>query len=276
MDKSNKPEPGRGYYCSQCHQHIFRCKCPRNSPEEGEPNYGLPGVYGPAGPMGPIGPMGYRGATGSIGPTGPTGPTGTIATGPTGADGATGATGPIGATGADGATGATGPTGAVEGDGARVLETIHLSNIDAVTGNNQVVAALIYTGGTVQTVSNMATYVLQNGQASGAFQMAILTFLSMSQAQVIGATIVADSITDGLFTLPLQSAVPLEANRIYYLAAYNQVNGSEIGGMNARSPSAVNAAPINFRTQNLSALTVGDIVDTSDVSLAVSPWIATF
>jgi hypothetical protein len=38
--------------------------------------------------------------------------------------------------------------------------------------------------------------------------------------------------------------------------------------------TVVNASPINFRVQNLAGFTIGQIVNTSDVSLSLTPWLA--
>lgn len=42
----------------------------------------------------------------------------------------------------------------------------------------------------------------------------------------------------------------------------------------SREIVAVVAHPIHFRVQNNTGFTVGDIVNTSDVSLLLSPWVA--
>lgn len=59
-----------------------------------------------------------------------------------------------------------------------------------------------------------------------------------------------------------------------YLAAYNQINGSTLGGRSTGSGTVGNAFPINFRAQNLAGFTVGQSINTSDVSLLLSPYIA--
>jgi hypothetical protein len=104
--------------------------------------------------------------------------------------------------------------------------------------------------------------------------MAVLEAITPSQSVVIGITAQANAITGGLFELPLIAPVDLMANTVYHLAVYNQVNGSEIGGRTAGLATTIDAAPINFRTQNLTGFTLGDTLDTSDESLELSPWIA--
>jgi hypothetical protein len=116
---------------------------------------------------------------------------------------------------------------------------------------------------------------MQTGGAIGNFQMAILQPSSTTQAQVIGITTIASTITGGIFVLPLTSSVTLLANTVYYLAVYNQVNGSTIGGVTAGT-STGSAPPINFRAQNLSGFTIGQNVNTSDTSLSLTPWAAAF
>lgn len=108
----------------------------------------------------------------------------------------------------------------------------------------------------------------------GAFQIAVLQPLTTSTAQVIGVTALVSSIPDGLFTLPLTAPVALGANTTYYFAVYNTVNGSEIGGRSTGLGTTIDAPPINFRAQNLTGFTIGDIINTSDDSLFLSPWIA--
>ena len=64
------------------------------------------------------------------------------------------------------------------------------------------------------------------------------------------------------------------ANNTYYLAIYNQINASQIGGISAGLSTIDNAPPINFRAQNLSGFTIGQTINTSDVSLLLTPWLA--
>jgi hypothetical protein len=112
------------------------------------------------------------------------------------------------------------------------VETTYLGNIDALIafnqggGNNQALGALVFAGSSTFTVSTMAAYVIQLGAGAGTFQMAILRPISISQAQVVGITTTAAAITAGLFILPLTAPTTLLANTVYYLAVYNQVNGS--------------------------------------------------
>lgn len=208
------------------------------------------------------------GATGITGPTGPTGATGS--TGPTGPTGATGITGPTGPTGA-GPTGATG--------GGDFIETLKIGDIDnlipfnAGSGNNQAIGALAFNGQQT-TISRLAAYVTQIGVGSGVFQMAVLEPDSPTQATVIAVTTVANAITAGLFILPLTAPVTLSGDKVYYLAVYNQVNGSTIGGRITGTLTVVEASPINFRSQNLPELAIGQTINTSDVSLLSSPYVA--
>jgi hypothetical protein len=140
-------------------------------------------------------------------------------------------------------------------------------------GNNQAVGALVFGCGTDRTVSQMAAYITQRGGGSGSFQMAILQPASTFQATVVAVTQRVTSITAGILVLPLTAATVLRANSIYYLAVYNQVNGSNIGGITAGINTA-DAPPINFRSQNLSGFTVGQSISTSD-SLRLTPWLST-
>ncbi|WP_419821378.1 hypothetical protein [Anoxybacterium hadale] len=209
------------------------------------------GSTGPTGPQGPFGAQGIQGPTGSSGPTGPTG-----------------------------SSGPTGPTGPRGENGTRsAIETCSIGSINAVIsfnqggGNNQAVGALVFECGVDRTVSQMAAYVTQRGGGSGSFQMAILRPTSTFQATVIAATQTVTSINAGLVVLPLTAATVLSANSIYYLAVYNQVNGSNIGGITAGINTA-DAPPINFRSQNLSGFTIGQSLSTSD-TLRLTPWLST-
>jgi hypothetical protein len=94
-------------------------------------------------------------------------------------------------------------------------------------GNNQAVGALIYVGSMNQTIKSLVAYVVQLGAAIGSFQMAILMPTSISQAMVIAVTPIVNAITPGLFTLPLSSPMLLPPDSVFYLAVYNQVNGSQ-------------------------------------------------
>ncbi|SPF51540.1 hypothetical protein SBF1_5130007 [Candidatus Desulfosporosinus infrequens] len=215
----------------------------------------------------------HKGATGATGATGSTGATG--ATGTTGATGATGATGSTGATGATGTTCSTGATGA----GSAFIETLKIGDINALIpfnageGNSQVIGALAFNGQQT-TITKLATYVIQLGANTGTFQLAVLQPASQTTATVIGVTTVATFLTADLFILPLTAPVTLDGNTTYYLAAYNQIVGSTLGGRNTGSGTVANAFPINFRAQNLPLLTVGQLINTSDVSLLLSPYIA--
>jgi hypothetical protein len=232
---------------------------------------GLQGVTGATGVTGETGATGVTGATGATGDTG--------TTGVTGATGETGVTGETGATGVTGPTGATGATGAA-GDGNNFIETVNIANINTViapdegSGNNQALGALVFGGGSNRTVASLAAYVIQDGGVSGAFQMAILSPISTNIATVVAQTILVASITSGLVILPLTAPTTLLANNIYYLAIYNQVNSSRIGGTVAGIATTEDAPPINFRAQNLTGFTIGDNIDISDVSLQLTPWLA--
>ncbi len=100
--------------------------------------------------------------------------------------------------------------------------------------------------GSINTVTRIAALVQQTGGVNGNFQMAILQPLSISQAQVIAVTTTATSVTQGLNILPLTASVTLFADTLYYLAVYNQVNASLIGGIAAGNGTGT---PINFRAQ---------------------------
>ena len=140
-------------------------------------------------------------------------------------------------------------------------------------GNNQAIGALAFNGQQT-TISRLAAYVTQLGSNTGTFQMAVLQPLTQTQAIVIAVTTVATSLTSGLFILPLTAPVTLSGNIVYYLAAYNQINGSTLGGRSTGSGTVGNAFPINFRAQNLTGFTVGQLINTSDVSLLSSPYLA--
>jgi hypothetical protein len=130
----------------------------------------------------------------------------------------------------------------------------------------------VYDCGTDKTVSEISSYVTQTGAVTGDFQMAILIPISSNQAQVIAITNIVTSITAGIFVLLLTAPVTLMADTSYYLAVYNQVNASTIGGISAGVP-ITGAPPINFRVQNLTGFTLGQIVSTGDVSLNLTPWL---
>ncbi|WP_218184939.1 hypothetical protein, partial [Paenibacillus sp. 1_12] len=217
---------------------------------------------------------GGLGATGVTGVTGVTGATGAI--GATGITGATGATGVTGVTGTTGATGTTGITGAT-GSGAAFIETLKMGDINALIafntggGNNEAIGSLAFNG-QQSTISRLAAYVTQLGSNTGDFQMAVLQPLTSTISTVIAVTTVVSSLTAGLFILPLTAPVTLNGNNIYYIAVYNQINGSTIGGRSTGSGTIGNAFAINFRVQNLTGFTTGELINTSDTSLLLSPW----
>ena len=67
----------------------------------------------------------------------------------------------------------------------------------------------------------------------------------------------------------------MTGDKIYYLAVFNQVNASLLGGITAGLGTVANAPPINFRYQNLNAgFSVGQVISTSDVSVNKTPWLA--
>jgi hypothetical protein len=200
------------------------------------------------------------------------------ATGVTGVNGATGLTGATGATGSTGVTGVTGATG-IAGIDSPFIETLKIGDIDTLipfnagSGNNQAIGALAFDGQD-STISRLAAFVTQMGTNTGTFQMAVLEPVTGTTASVIGVTTVATTITPGLFILPLTAPVTLSGNIVYYLAVYNQINGSSIGGRTTGTGTVDDAIPINFRVQNLTGFAVGDLINTSDVSLLLSPWVA--
>jgi len=122
----------------------------------------------------------------------------------------------------------------------------------------------------------MAAYIVQDGNITGEFQMAILQPFTTDDATVIAATITATSITGGLFELPLTNSVTLLAGNVYYLAVYNQVIASQIGGRSTGLGTTVDAPPINFRSQNLTGFMVGNNINISDESLLLSPWLSAY
>ena len=102
--------------------------------------------------------------------------------------------------------------------------------------------------------------------------MAVLESSSTSTAKVIATTNIVTSISGGLFVLPLTAPVNISGGRIYYLAVWNQVNGSQLGAKVAGTGTIENAPPINFRLQNLSSgFTIGTTVNTGDTSLQRTP-----
>jgi hypothetical protein len=159
--------------------------------------------------------------------------------------------------------------------------TTYLANIDTQIsfnqggGNFQAIGALILDANSSHSVSQLAAYIVQDGGITGSFQMAILQPTSTSNAVVVAVTNIATSITPGLFILPLTSPYTMAQNALYYLAVYNQVNASQIGGVSAGLGTTQDAPPINFRAQNLlTGFSVGANINTSDVSLRLTPWLA--
>ena len=141
------------------------------------------------------------------------------------------------------------------------------------SGNNQALGGLVFVAGEDIVVNYIACYILQTGSGTGNFQMAVLQPVSNTQAQVVAITDIVTTITPGLFELPLTAAIKLGQKGIYYFAVYNQVNGSIIGGSNAGIQTTIEAPPINFRVQNISGFTLGTLLNTSDVNLALTPWV---
>ncbi|MEY8354496.1 hypothetical protein AALB39_14225 [Lachnospiraceae bacterium 54-53] len=160
--------------------------------------------------------------------------------------------------------------------------TTSLGNIEIVItpneggGNNQAIGAIAF-GGDLNTrqLDTMAAYVEQAGSGTGEFQMAILQSESNTTARVVAVTDIVTTITGGLFVLPLTSAINIQGGTIYYFAVYNQVNASQLGAKIAGLNTVGDAPPINFRVQNLTdGFAIGDIINTSDVSLQITPWLA--
>lgn len=160
------------------------------------------------------------------------------------------------------------------------IETTSLGSINTVInineggGNNQAFGGIVFPGDMDKVVSFLAAYIIQLGAGTGPFQMAILQPIGTSSAQVVSITNTVTTITGGLFVLPLTTPVTLLGNQLYYLAVYNQVNASTIGGLIAGTNSVANAPPINFRAQNLSGFTIGQVLSISDVALWRTPWLA--
>lgn len=160
------------------------------------------------------------------------------------------------------------------------IETTSLGSINTVInineggGNNQAFGGIVFPGDLNKVVSVLAAYIIQVGAGTGPFQMAILQPIGTSSAQVVSITDTVTTITGGLFVLPLTTPVTLLGNQLYYLAVYNQVNASTIGGLIAGTNSVANAPPINFRAQNLSGFTIGQVISISDVALWRTPWLA--
>ncbi len=158
------------------------------------------------------------------------------------------------------------------------METVKLGDIDimidfnAGAGNNQALGALVYNG-VEMTITDLSAYIAQVGAGTGDFQMAVLQPVTNSSAVVIGVTPLVGAIASGIFTLTLTAPVVISDHSIYYLAVYNQVNASQITGRLTGLGTTIDAPPINFRTQNLTGFTIGDVLSTSDVSLRLSPWI---
>mgnify|MGYP001769821573 CR=1 FL=1 len=74
----------------------------------------------------------------------------------------------------------------------------------------------------------------------------------------------------------LASSVVLTSGEVYYLAVYNQVSSSTLGAIGAGFDTALGTPPINFRVQNISGFSVGDVLSLSDVSLQMTPWLAAY
>ncbi len=100
--------------------------------------------------------------------------------------------------------------------------------------NSQAIGALAFNGQQT-TITRLATYVTQLGANTGTFQLAVLQPVSQTAATVIAVTPVVTALTGGLFILPLTAPVSLSSNLVYYLAAYNQINGSTLGGRSTGS-----------------------------------------
>ncbi|MBT2601069.1 MULTISPECIES: hypothetical protein, partial [unclassified Oceanobacillus] len=168
-----------------------------------------------------------------------------------------------------------GPTGATP----FFVQTTTLGTVDSEIsfdqggGNNQALGALVFIQEEI-TVTEMTVYIIQNGAATGDFQMAILEPDTNITTTVIAITDVVTTVSSGLITLPLLSSIVLNDDSSYYLAIYNQVNGSAIAGKVAGFGSVQEVAPINFRSQNLTNFNVGQVINTSDVSLQLTPWLA--
>ena len=63
--------------------------------------------------------------------------------------------------------------------------------------------------------------MMQAGAGTGGFEMVILIPTSNSQAEVVAAANTVNSISIGIFVIPLTTPVTLRANTSYYLAVYN-------------------------------------------------------
>jgi hypothetical protein len=183
--------------------------------------------------------------------------------------------GPRGPIGPIGPTGPTGPS-ALEIDplATSSIGTINRAmDVDEGGGVSQAVGALVFNGNAIRTVTEMAAYVIQDGNGTGSFQMAILRPTSVNQATVVAVTTTASSIVNGIFILPLTSHFALAANTTYYLAVFNQVLNSRIGAVTAGTIPE-DAPPINFRVQNLVGFSVGQTISTTDTSMTLTPWLA--
>lgn len=246
---------------------------------------GIPGPQGAIGPQGIQGEVGQQGIQGSTGNTGATGSNGaTGADGIAGPQGLQGLIGPMGIQGVQGAIGPQGIQGTVGPTGPQsdslVIETFNIAQISNLVaynqsgGNNQAIGALIYGGYNNIVVNRMGSYIMRAGAGTGAFQMAILRPTSTSSSIVVGTTNLVNSITAGMFVLPLTALVTLLGNTVYYLAVFNLVNASYIGGISAGTGTVEQVPPINFRVQNLTGFSVGQTINMSDVSMKISPWIA--
>ena len=176
-----------------------------------------------------------------------------------------------------GETSSTGVTSA-NGSGSAFIETLKIGDINSLIasnvsgGNSQAIGTLIFNGQQT-TISRLATYVTQLGANTGTFQLVVLQPINQTEATIIAFTTIATSLTEGIFVLPLTAPVTLVSNTVYYLAAFNQINGSTLGGRSTGPDTVVNTFPINFRSQNLDVLTVGQSINTSDVKLLLSPYI---
>ncbi|MGH4117425.1 hypothetical protein [Clostridium sp.] len=159
-----------------------------------------------------------------------------------------------------------------------LIETLKIGDINALIafdhggGSNQAIGALAFNGQQT-TISSLATYVTQTG-GKGNFQLAILQPVSQTEANVIAVTSVVNSLTGGLLILPLEVPVTLSNKQVCYLAAYNQIEGSTLGGRSTGTEKVVDAFAINFREQKLPVLKVGMSINTKDASLLLSPYIA--
>ena len=122
--------------------------------------------------------------------------------------------------------------------------------VDFGSNNNTAMGTLVYTGPSSLTVKSMSAWIAQQGGTGSVniFKLAILLPQPESTATIVAITNNITSLPSGLLTLPIESPLggyTMIPNTLYYLALYNTINGSRIGGI-ASTPGITNSPLINI------------------------------